>query len=98
MDLYAHISSFPGLGRKPRTLFPNHVRGLLLGTEDNHFYHFEDFYVAPKNGLLAKKSQKSNSVLPAQCLLIEITVLQIGQTSVCRWTPCRDRKAFSRAG
>lgn len=43
-----------------------------------------------------KKKKKRNSFLPAQGLLIEITVLQIGQTSVCWSDPLQWQKSFSQ--
>ena len=80
--------------------FSEHVCSMLLGTEDDIFFSIEHFYVAPKNVLLAKKSQRSYSVLlPAQGQLIEITVLHIGQTSVCRWgPPAVTEKLFPETG
>jgi len=66
---------------------------MLLGTEDIIFFSIEHFYVAPKNVLLTKKSKGSYSVLFALGLLIEIKVLQIGQTSVGRWGPMEWQKS-----
>ena len=78
-------------------LFSDHVQSILLGTKDNTFFSIEHFYVAQKISFRQdkckkkkekkKKKKKRNSFLPAHGLLIEITVLQIGQTSVCRWDP-----------
>lgn len=89
-------NSFTGLCQKNITcqrattlvrLFSDHVQSTLPGTKDNIFFSIEDFYVATKMSFQPRKVEKGNSFLPAQGLLIEITVLQIGQTSVCRWGP-----------
>ena len=62
-----------------------------------HFLQYWTLLRGPKKCSLSQekfRKKKSNSFLPAQGLLIEIAVLQIGQTSVCRWGPLQWQKSF----